>query len=116
MFAFCGIIITMQKKPTSAYVHIPFCTQICYYCDFSKVFIKNQPVDNQTKQAFRNLSETAQQFITTETENLPAGWSINIRASGTEDLVRITIWGDDAEAIQKTADAIAERLTETVFE
>ena len=46
MFAFCGIIITMQKKPTSAYVHIPFCTQICYYCDFSKVFIKNQPVDS----------------------------------------------------------------------
>ena len=41
-----GIISTMQKKPTSAYVHIPFCTQICYYCDFSKVFIKNQPVDS----------------------------------------------------------------------
>lgn len=35
----------MQQKPSSAYVHIPFCTQICYYCDFSKVFIKNQPVD-----------------------------------------------------------------------
>lgn len=35
----------MLKKPTSTYVHIPFCTQICYYCDFSKVFIKNQPVD-----------------------------------------------------------------------
>lgn len=37
--------IFMIKRPTSAYVHIPFCTQICYYCDFSKVFIKNQPVD-----------------------------------------------------------------------
>ncbi|MBP2619844.1 radical SAM family heme chaperone HemW [Streptococcus panodentis] len=36
----------MQTRPTSAYVHIPFCTQICYYCDFSKVFIKNQPVDS----------------------------------------------------------------------
>lgn len=35
----------MQAKPSSAYVHIPFCNQICYYCDFSKVFIKNQPVD-----------------------------------------------------------------------
>lgn len=35
----------MQNKPTSAYIHIPFCTQICYYCDFSKVFIQNQPVD-----------------------------------------------------------------------
>lgn len=41
----CGIIKVMQAKPSSAYVHIPFCTQICYYCDFSKVFIKNQPVD-----------------------------------------------------------------------
>ena len=35
----------MQAKPSSAYVHIPFCTQICFYFDFSKVFIKNQPVD-----------------------------------------------------------------------
>lgn len=35
----------MYSKPKSAYVHIPFCTQICYYCDFSKVFIQNQPVD-----------------------------------------------------------------------
>ena len=34
-----------MAKVESAYVHIPFCTQICYYCDFSKVFIKNQPVD-----------------------------------------------------------------------
>ncbi|KXT73358.1 putative coproporphyrinogen III oxidase of BS HemN-type, oxygen-independent [Streptococcus sp. DD10] len=39
----------MQNKPTSAYVHIPFCTQICFYCDFSKVFIKNQPVDDYLK-------------------------------------------------------------------
>ncbi|MFS1663721.1 radical SAM family heme chaperone HemW [Streptococcus sp. zg-JUN1979] len=39
----------MIKKPSSAYVHIPFCTQICYYCDFSKVFIKNQPVDDYLK-------------------------------------------------------------------
>lgn len=39
----------MQNKPTSAYIHIPFCTQICYYCDFSKVFIQNQPVDEYLK-------------------------------------------------------------------
>lgn len=39
-------MILMQKRPTSAYIHIPFCTKICYYCDFSKVFIKNQPVDD----------------------------------------------------------------------
>ena len=26
------------------YIHIPFCQQICHYCDFNKVFLKNQPV------------------------------------------------------------------------
>ena len=30
---------------TSAYIHIPFCSHICYYCDFNKVFIEGQPVD-----------------------------------------------------------------------
>lgn len=27
------------------YIHIPFCHQICHYCDFNKVFFQNQPVD-----------------------------------------------------------------------
>lgn len=27
------------------YVHIPFCEYICYYCDFNKFLINNQPVD-----------------------------------------------------------------------
>ncbi|TSB46776.1 radical SAM family heme chaperone HemW [Alkalicoccobacillus porphyridii] len=26
------------------YVHIPFCEHICHYCDFNKVYLKNQPV------------------------------------------------------------------------
>ncbi|MGT2831867.1 radical SAM family heme chaperone HemW [Streptococcus halotolerans] len=45
----------MFNKPTSAYVHIPFCTQICYYCDFSKVFIKNQPVDEYLQALIREF-------------------------------------------------------------
>ncbi len=27
------------------YIHIPFCHQICFYCDFNKVYFKDQPVD-----------------------------------------------------------------------
>ncbi|MTD30012.1 radical SAM family heme chaperone HemW [Planomicrobium sp. YIM 101495] len=27
------------------YIHIPFCHQICNYCDFNKFFFKDQPVD-----------------------------------------------------------------------
>ena len=45
----------MLTKPTSAYVLIPFCTQICYYCDFSKVFIKNQPVDEYLQALIREF-------------------------------------------------------------
>ncbi|MCF6408547.1 radical SAM family heme chaperone HemW [Pseudalkalibacillus salsuginis] len=28
----------------AAYIHIPFCEQICHYCDFNKFLIKGQPV------------------------------------------------------------------------
>lgn len=30
---------------TAIYIHIPFCEHICYYCDFNKVFLEGQPVD-----------------------------------------------------------------------
>lgn len=30
----------------AAYIHIPFCEQICHYCDFNKFFLQNQPVDD----------------------------------------------------------------------
>ncbi|MBT2685581.1 radical SAM family heme chaperone HemW [Bacillus sp. ISL-37] len=29
----------------ASYIHIPFCHHICHYCDFNKVFMKGQPVD-----------------------------------------------------------------------
>ncbi len=35
----------MLELVKSLYIHIPFCTQICHYCDFNKFFIQNQPVD-----------------------------------------------------------------------
>ncbi|MCI1856581.1 MAG: radical SAM family heme chaperone HemW [Sporolactobacillus sp.] len=34
-----------ESIPRGAYIHIPFCDHICYYCDFNKFFMKNQPVD-----------------------------------------------------------------------
>ena len=33
----------------AAYIHIPFCHHICHYCDFNKVFMKGQPVDEYLK-------------------------------------------------------------------
>lgn len=40
----------------SMYVHIPFCTQICHYCDFNKFFIQNQPVDEYLQALGKEMS------------------------------------------------------------
>ncbi|WP_096201323.1 radical SAM family heme chaperone HemW [Bacillus sp. FJAT-45350] len=31
--------------PKAIYLHIPFCEHICHYCDFNKVFLHGQPVE-----------------------------------------------------------------------
>ena len=38
------------------YIHIPFCHQICHYCDFNKVFFKDQPVDAYIDSLGRELA------------------------------------------------------------
>ncbi|MCG3089177.1 radical SAM family heme chaperone HemW [Sporosarcina cyprini] len=38
------------------YIHIPFCHQICHYCDFNKVFFNNQPVDEYIESIGNELS------------------------------------------------------------
>ncbi|KHF41915.1 radical SAM family heme chaperone HemW [Halalkalibacter okhensis] len=43
---------------TAAYVHIPFCEHICHYCDFNKVFLKNQPVDEYIEALLEEMRRT----------------------------------------------------------
>ncbi|KEZ51079.1 radical SAM family heme chaperone HemW [Metabacillus indicus] len=42
----------------AAYFHIPFCEQICHYCDFNKVFLKNQPVDEYLDSMHKEMKNT----------------------------------------------------------
>lgn len=35
----------IKNKVNAAYIHIPFCSHICYYCDFAKVLMTGQPVE-----------------------------------------------------------------------
>ncbi|MDR1567107.1 MAG: radical SAM family heme chaperone HemW [Streptococcaceae bacterium] len=46
-----------QKAVTSTYIHIPFCSQICYYCDFSKVLIDYQPVTSYLDALLREIEQ-----------------------------------------------------------
>ncbi|AYC29630.1 radical SAM family heme chaperone HemW [Paenisporosarcina cavernae] len=40
------------------YIHIPFCHQICHYCDFNKVFFDKQPVDDYLKSVLIEIEHT----------------------------------------------------------
>lgn len=48
------------------YIHIPFCHQICHYCDFNKVFFKNQPVDAYIESIGQELAVMRQEGISFE--------------------------------------------------
>lgn len=43
------------RSDISAYIHIPFCEHICYYCDFNKVFLEGQPVDEYIQMLIREM-------------------------------------------------------------
>ena len=36
--------MTIQQAPRAVYIHIPFCTNKCFYCDFNSYVLKDQPV------------------------------------------------------------------------
>lgn len=44
-FFYPNMIKVVNIMIKSAYIHIPFCEHICHYCDFNKVFLQGQPVD-----------------------------------------------------------------------
>ncbi|MBV7507544.1 radical SAM family heme chaperone HemW [Bacillus sp. sid0103] len=57
----------------SAYLHIPFCEHICHYCDFNKVFLKGQPVDDYLKALEQEMKMTVSQFPTNVLETIFVG-------------------------------------------
>lgn len=57
----------------AAYIHIPFCSHICYYCDFNKVFIEGQPVDEYVDLLVREFELRAGQGGISPLETLYIG-------------------------------------------
>ena len=57
----------------AAYIHIPFCSHICYYCDFNKVFIEGQPVDEYVDLLVREMQLRAEAHPISPLETLYIG-------------------------------------------
>lgn len=67
----------INNKPSndklSAYIHIPFCEHICYYCDFNKVFLEGQPVDEYIQCLLTEIRLMKEQFPSKDTETIYIG-------------------------------------------
>lgn len=48
-----------SNSSSAIYIHIPFCEHICYYCDFNKVFLEGQPVDEYINLLIKEMKLTA---------------------------------------------------------
>ncbi|WP_088102531.1 radical SAM family heme chaperone HemW [Halalkalibacter urbisdiaboli] len=57
----------------AAYIHIPFCEHICHYCDFNKVFLKNQPVDDYIESLLMEMELATQRTLPDRLETIYIG-------------------------------------------
>ena len=75
------------------YIHIPFCHQICNYCDFNKVFFKNQPVDEYIEAIGKEIVLIQQSkpevFKDIETVYLGGGTPTSLSANQLDRLLEI---------------------------
>lgn len=58
---------------TATYIHIPFCEHICFYCDFNKVFLEGQPVDEYVEMLLREMQLTMAQMPDEKIETIYVG-------------------------------------------
>ncbi|ARK26084.1 coproporphyrinogen III oxidase [Sporosarcina sp. P37] len=98
------------------YIHIPFCQQICYYCDFNKVFLKNQPVDQYIEsigKEFHYMKEAGYSFDQVETVFLGGGTPTALNVAQLDRLLTIVSQYIDVTALKEfTTEANPDDLSE----
>ncbi|OWR29457.1 coproporphyrinogen III oxidase [Saccharibacillus sp. O23] len=47
-----------SAAPEAVYIHIPFCTNKCFYCDFNSYVLKDQPVMDYLRALDREMEQT----------------------------------------------------------
>ena len=97
------------------YIHIPFCHQICHYCDFNKVFFKNQPVDEYIESIGKEFSIMIQEGISfkgVETVFLGGGTPTSLSAQQLNRLLEIINDFVDVDSLKEfSTEANPDELT-----
>ncbi|MEH7453214.1 radical SAM family heme chaperone HemW [Gottfriedia acidiceleris] len=76
---------------SSVYIHIPFCQQICYYCDFNKFMMDRQPVDQYLEYLEKEIVESLKRnpIIDLKTVFVGGGTPTALTLPQTERLIEI---------------------------
>lgn len=51
----------ITQSPAAVYIHIPFCTNKCHYCDFNSVVLKGQPVMDYLQALEQEMERTVRE-------------------------------------------------------
>ncbi|WP_455072781.1 radical SAM family heme chaperone HemW [Paenibacillus caseinilyticus] len=62
-----------EQTPAAVYIHIPFCTNKCHYCDFNSYVLKGQPVMDYLEALEREMAETVRLVPPGEIETIFVG-------------------------------------------
>lgn len=66
-------MLQRTQTPQAVYIHIPFCTNKCHYCDFNSYVLKGQPVMDYLDALEREMERTIQVVPPGEIETIFVG-------------------------------------------
>ncbi|MCP3772598.1 radical SAM family heme chaperone HemW [Paenibacillus sp. MZ04-78.2] len=66
-------MLQRTQTPQAVYIHIPFCTNKCHYCDFNSYVLKGQPVMDYLDALEREMERTVQTVPPGEIETIFVG-------------------------------------------
>ncbi|WP_114495734.1 radical SAM family heme chaperone HemW [Fontibacillus phaseoli] len=62
-----------SAAPQAVYIHIPFCTNKCFYCDFNSYVLKDQPVMDYLRALDREMELTVRETLPSEIKTIFVG-------------------------------------------
>ncbi|MGO4181557.1 radical SAM family heme chaperone HemW [Paenibacillus sp. MCAF9] len=67
------LTMNMTQSPRALYIHIPFCTNKCHYCDFTSYVLKGQPVDQYLDALEQEMQRTVAEWPPVEIDTVFVG-------------------------------------------